>query len=171
MSPGSASSVVLRPLTLHDAIVLSDWAADDNFCRAAEWTVGLPAEEHHAFHSQLIASPPQDLIRLGAVHKGRLIGYIDLHGEESDRRELGFLIGPRPLWGQGIGLAVARAGLVYGFRKLGLRQVWAEALDANRASVRILERLGMTETGPGAPGTYLAQPTRYRQFALQQMPD
>lgn len=162
----SASEVVLRPLTIEDAVVIACWAADEDFCRAAEWSIGRSAEEHRAFQTQLITSPPPGLLRLGAVHGDRLVGYVDLHGNQPDRRELGFLVGPRSLWGLGLGLAVARAGLVFGFEERGLREIWAEALDANRASIRILQRLGTTETGLGVPATYLGRPTRYRQFVF-----
>jgi hypothetical protein len=32
--------------------------------------------------------------------------------------------------------------------------------------VRILQRLGMTETGRGQDGSYLGRPTYYRRFAV-----
>ncbi|QDO88092.1 GNAT family N-acetyltransferase [Ornithinimicrobium ciconiae] len=158
--------VLLRPLASQDVHVFADWAADEEFCRAAEWTVGLSAQQHHAFHTRLMTSPPHDLLRFAAVLNGRLVGTVDLHGDEPDRRELGFLVGPRSRWGQGLGLALARAGVAHGFEELGLREIWAEAYDANRASIRILQELGMTETGLGEVGTYLGQPTRYRQFTV-----
>lgn len=152
-------------MTLEDADVIAAWATDEEFCRAAEWTLGLSFQEHRQFQAGLICSPPSDLVRLGAVHEGRLVGYVALQGTEPQRRELGFLIGPRTVWGRGLGVATTRAGLRHGFEELHLDEIWAEALDANRASVRILQRLGLRETGPGDPGTYLDQPTRYRQFA------
>ena len=37
---------------------------------------------------------------------------------------------------------------------LGLSEIWAEALDTNPRSIRILQRLGMTETGRGDPPSY-----------------
>ena len=58
-------------------------------------------------------------------------------GSQPRRRELGFVIGERRHWRQGLGRAAAEAGLRFGFASLGLSQIWAEALDANRASVRI----------------------------------
>lgn len=65
-----------------------------------------------------------------------------------------------------MGMAVATAGLTYGFQVLGLKEIWAEALEANRASIRILQRLGMTETGWGDMDTHLGRASRYRQFAI-----
>lgn len=158
--------VSLRALTLEDAGTIAGWAADPSFGRAAGWTVGLPPSEYVAFQAGLITEPPTDLVRLGAALYGRLVGYVALQGVEVRRRELGFVIGERVLWGQGLGTAVASAGLHHGFLALGLTQIWAEALHANTASVRILENLGMRETGVGEQGTYLDQRSHYRQFTL-----
>ncbi|OFE15704.1 hypothetical protein BA895_21520 [Humibacillus sp. DSM 29435] len=158
-------------MTLEDADVIAGWAADEDFCRAAEWSLGLSREEHRQFQARLICSPPSDLVRLGAVLEGQLVGYLALHGDEPHRRELGFLIGPRTLWGRGLGRATARAGLRRGFEEMHLDEIWAEALDANHASIRILQRLGLRETRPGEPGNYRDQPTYYRQFVITARPD
>ncbi len=47
-----------------------------------------------------------------------------------------------------------------------LTAIWAEALEANVASVAILRRLGMHETGLGDQGDYAGVPSRYRQYAI-----
>jgi RimJ/RimL family protein N-acetyltransferase len=165
MVPGT-SAVVLRELEIHDAGTIAAWARDEEFCRAAEWPLGRDLEFFSSFYRRLISAPPADLLRLGVVCDGHLIGYVDLHGDGSDRRELGYVIGERRLWGGGVGTAAAAAALHHGFVTMGLHEIWAEALDANEASVRILRRLGMRETGSGDGGTYLGEQTRYRQFTM-----
>ena len=162
----SAPSVTLRPLEPQDAEVIATWAADRQLCREAGWTPDLSPAEYRRFHEDLVRSLPAELIRLGAICDGRLIGYVDLHGSESHRRELGFLIGDRRRWGLGLGSAAAAAGVQYGFERLGLTEIWAEALDANARAVRILLGLGMTETGRGGEGVFLDRPTYYRRFAI-----
>lgn len=166
----SSPAVQLRPVSLADADVIASWGLDEVFCRAADWTPGLPLQAYRDHQRSLASSPPDDLVRLAAVHEGEVVGCVDLHGAEPGRRELGYEIGPSSNWGRGLGLAVARAGLEHGFDVLGLDEVWAEALDANVASVRILQRLGMVETGRGADGQYLGEPTHNRQFALHRPP-
>jgi RimJ/RimL family protein N-acetyltransferase len=94
------------------------------------------------------------------------VGYVDLAGDEPNRRELGYVIGPSDRWGQGLGGTVARLGLEHGFDLLGLDEIRAEALDANHASVRILSSLGMAETGKGAEEVFLGAPSFYRQFSI-----
>lgn len=164
MSPDEPS-VVLRALLVQDADELARWSRDEDLRRAAGWS-DRPEDEHRAHHLSLVAAPPTDLIRLAATHDGHLVGHVDLYGRSPHRRELGFLVGPRQRWGRGLGLAAARAGLHHGFTVLGLTEIWAEAFDTNHASIRILRRLGMTETGEGGTGEHLGLPARYRQFVI-----
>lgn len=156
----------LRQLTSRDAPVIASWAEDIELCRAADWSVDLPYERHLAFWRDLIGVPPPGLIRLGAVSGGDLVGYVDLHRLDPARRELGFLIGVRARWGEGLGRQAAAAALEHGFCALRLEEIWAEALEANQRSVRLLQRLGMRETGRGDEGEFLGQTSFYRQFTL-----
>lgn len=153
-------------MRLTDAEVIAGWAADLQFCRAAGWTLDLPPSEHLWFQRDSVLLPRPDLIRMAAMSQGTLVGYVDLAGRDPHRRELGFLIGPLSSWGHGLGSQAAAAGLAYGFDALGLKEIWAEALDTNVRSVRILHRLGLTETGRGGMSTYLDQDSAYLQFAI-----
>jgi RimJ/RimL family protein N-acetyltransferase len=95
-----------------------------------------------------------------------VIGYADLFGADPDRRELGIVIGERSLWGKGLGRLGAALMLDYGFDTLRLATVVAQAWDANSRSIRLLQRLGMWESGRGAEGHYRGTPTWYRQFEI-----
>lgn len=165
-SSGKSPSVVLRPLEPSDAETIASWGGDLLFCDGAGWSRDLDPIERRRRWAELVVDLPMDLIRLAAVSGGELVGYVDLHGDEPRRRELGYLVGGRDRWGRGYGTAMARAGLQYGFDVLGLEEVWAEAADANPASVRILQRIGMTETGRGDDTWYLERPTFHRQFVI-----
>lgn len=158
--------VSLRPLHERDAEVIAAWGADMQFCREAGWSIGMSLAERQQAQRRLVLDPPKDLIRLGTVLDGDLVGYVDLHGDEPDRRELGFVIGERTRWGLGIGHMAAAAALDYAFDHLGLSHVWAEALEANQRSVRILRGLGMAEAGLGEHDLFLDQPSRYRRFSI-----
>lgn len=158
--------VTLRPLAPSDADVIAAWADDPDFCREADWTPGLSRQVRAEFHRQLILTPPVDLVRLGAVEGGALVGYCDLAGVESGRRELGFVVGERANWNRGLGRGIAAAGLDYAFGEFALGEVWAEALDANPNSIRLLRHLGFLETGRGADAPFRAHHSFYRQFVI-----
>lgn len=180
---GSTPAVRLRPLRPEDVDALVAWGEDPEFCAAAEWRV-RDAASHRAFWERQLAEPPVELVRLAAEHDGALVGYADLHGADlrgadihsadlhgadidgsrPARRELGFLVGG-PHQRRGLGTAIARAAIDHGFRELGLAMIWAEAWEANAASMRILERL-MAPTGPGDAGTYRGVATRYARFEV-----
>lgn len=132
----------------------------------ADWPEALPFIERQGFQRSIIESPPPELIRLGVILEDVLIGYVDLHGDEPHRRELGFVIGERSRWGRGLGRLAAAACLDYGFDSLALREIWAEAVDGNQRSVRILQSLGLHETGRGSEALYLDRASHYRQFVI-----
>jgi RimJ/RimL family protein N-acetyltransferase len=158
------SEVALRPLALSDVPTYAAWGLDSRFCEQAGWTAdAVVAEEHWR---KLISQPKPDHLRLAAVAGEQVVGYVDFAGDEERRRELGYVVGPSARWGRGLGGTVARLGLEYGFGELKLDEIWAEAVDANEASIRILASLGMTETARGDDEAFLGVPSFYRQFAM-----
>lgn len=160
------NQIFLRPLELADVATFVSWGRDRRFCEHAGWTVDLPVAELEAHWLALIERPKSGHLRLAAVAGDEVVGYVDLAGAEPDRRELGYVVGPSARWGRGLGGVLARLGIEYGFDVLGLREIWAEAVDANRASVRILASLGMTEVGRGADESFLGVASYYRRFAI-----
>src|SRR5699024_8356095 len=148
--PVSSSPVIrLRPLHPDDAGTSAGWAADPVFVAHAGWSPDLERSAMYQLGHGLAIAPHRELVRLVATLEGALVGCADVHGADTSGRELGYAVGPSARWGQGLGTAVARAGLRHGFDELGLEEIWAEAPPANTASVRILERLGMRRTGTG----------------------
>ena len=60
-------------------------------------------------------------------------------------------------WGRGYATEASRAVLAHGFGRCGLERVMGRTDAPNRASARVLERLGMRFEGESAPG---GRPTR-----------
>ena len=154
----------LRPLELADVATYADWGADRQLCLHAGWTVGLDRAAREAHWLRVIEEGR--VLRLAAVRGDEVIGYVDLAGTAADHRELGYVVGPSSRWGEGLGTTVARLGLAYGFGVLGLEWIDAEAAETNEASIRILRRLGMIETGGSGVDTYLGVPTPTRCFRI-----
>src|SRR5262249_38154807 len=55
----------------------------------------------------------------------------------------------RAHWGQGYATEAARAAIRFGFESVGLREIVAFLLPANRRSAAVCERLGMTRDPSG----------------------
>lgn len=72
-----------------------------------------------------------------------LVGFCGLRpiGESADVEVL-YGIAPR-LWGRGLATEAARAVLDFGFRRAALPRIYAGADPPNRASFRVIEKLGM----------------------------
>ncbi|MCX5743358.1 MAG: GNAT family protein [Proteobacteria bacterium] len=76
-----------------------------------------------------------------------VLGTVSLRRTPRDARaELGYWLAA-PAWGAGIVSEATRSVVAWGFRDLGLRRIYAEVFAGNRASCRVLEKLGMTLEG------------------------
>jgi RimJ/RimL family protein N-acetyltransferase len=60
--------------------------------------------------------------------------------------ELAYWIG-RPYWGQGYATEAGARVVAYAFEEHGLNRVMAKAMRRNRASTRVMEKLGMVHEG------------------------
>jgi fructose-bisphosphate aldolase class I len=70
-------------------------------------------------------------------------GLIPEPGPSGLEAELAWMI-TRPWWGMGLASEIAEALVEHAFGKLGLDRIWANAYVENVASVRIMQKLGMT---------------------------
>ena len=77
--------------------------------------------------------------------RGELVGYVGLDRTDVEGEpvvEVGWSISPER-WGQGLAAEAGRAGLDWGFGRVGLDRVVSYTLDDNRASRRVMEKLGL----------------------------
>jgi RimJ/RimL family protein N-acetyltransferase len=84
---------------------------------------------------------------VGAVERssGRLVGWFqcDLSGDEGSEFEIGWRFRP-DVWGQGLASEGAAAVLADALARPDVTRVYAHALLSNAASVRVMEKIGMT---------------------------
>ncbi len=74
---------------------------------------------------------------------GEMIGAAGLQPlEDTGDIEVGYSV-IKALWGKGIGTEAARGWMEFGFNNFGLERIVAVAVEANTASRRIMEKLGM----------------------------
>ncbi len=80
-------------------------------------------------------------------HPHACVGTVSLRRYSRDRRaELGYWLAASA-WGSGIATEACTAAVDFGFRELGLARVYAQVLAGNRASQRVLDKLGMVTEG------------------------
>lgn len=77
-------------------------------------------------------------------NEAEIIGWAGLqYLPELDETEVGFLL-DRPFWGRGYASEAARASLTFGFANFDLQQIIALVHPENLASIRVIEKCGMS---------------------------
>jgi RimJ/RimL family protein N-acetyltransferase len=79
---------------------------------------------------------------------GELIGScrIEIRSAAHGTGDLGYVLARRA-WGQGYATEAIRALVEFGFGRLALHRIWATCDVENRASARVLEKVGMRREG------------------------
>lgn len=160
-------TVTLRPLRPGDEEAAVRWGADDEFCRATGWTVGLAPRMLRRHWQGIIAGGAPNFRRLGVEHGGRLVGYVDLADLSATSGEFGIAVGERALWGRGVGTRAGQLLLAHAFGDLGLQTVTAEVHRPNLPSHALMRRLGFREVGEGGPDEYRGEQVPTVWYALE----
>lgn len=81
------------------------------------------------------------------IEKKQFVGLVslDLH-HDGKNTEISYDLMPK-WWGKGYGTEIIKEVISYGFKELGLTKIVAETQTANKASIRLLERVGMKFQG------------------------
>jgi len=140
--------LVLRPLRTTDVPELSTRLLGDlEVMRYLFAGRALGREQADAFMRREFARPadPAGLAVLCERQSGRLVGFAGLRAcacVGPDELEFGFALA-REAWGRGYATEIGRAQIRFGFDELGRRRLFALSHPDNRASVRVLRKLGL----------------------------
>jgi len=105
--------------------------------------------------------PRKEMGLLATVFKddGRYIGRTGLYPFRTDEgvivpneATLAFYLA-RPYWGRGLATEAGRAFIEHGFRNLGIEKIHAGLNASNKASQRVIEKLGFTWARSGGDAT------------------
>jgi RimJ/RimL family protein N-acetyltransferase len=138
----------LRQFTLDDAEVFLRLGSDPEIIR---YTGDPGLKSLDEARASMLARPLADYAkygygRLACVLKssGAVIGFNGLkYLDDLKETDLGYRLLPE-YWGMGLATEAARAALDFGFHELRLPRIIAMAVPENAASVRVLQKLGMT---------------------------
>ena len=141
----------LRPFCLEDAPDVQFLAGDE---RISATTLNLPypypdrlAIEWIRLHEENFLTQKSLVLAISLRSDGRLIGAIGLTlKRELDNAELGYWIGVR-YWNNGYATEAAFAISTYGFENLHLHKIYAHHFAINKASGRVMQKIGMVHEG------------------------
>lgn len=144
--------LVLRELDLDDAHAIAERAGDR---RVARFLIAVPSPYPISLATRWIMArlawwPQGRGITLAIARRDQprqLIGTVSLRRYARDQRaELGYWLGV-DAWGNGYATEACDAAVELGFGKLDLSRIYAQVLEGNEASCRVLEKLGMLNEG------------------------
>lgn len=138
----------LRPLAVTDWQAVHDWAQREEACRFQSWGPNTP-EQTLSFVQEAVAAwshRPQTRFAFAVTVESRVVGTAELRLRGHRQGEISYAIHP-DLWGQGFASAAAGQLLAAGFTEHGLHRIWGTCDPRNRASARVLAKIGMKYEG------------------------
>jgi len=137
--------LILRPLVVADAeAIFAGYAQDPEVTRYLIWRPHETVETTTRFVERCIACWREGTTFPWAIiHKAdrRLIGMIEMR-VEPPAADFGYALA-RAYWGQGLMPEAAQAVVEWALAQPEINRVWAVCDVENRASVRVMEKVGM----------------------------
>ena len=146
--------VELRRFRLDDADLLIELDSDPAVMRYLTGGEPTAPEVYRDWMPSLLAGYDGRWVGafgLFAAHEtagGEFVGWFCLRPERDgplDEAELGYRL-RQAAWGRGLATEVSAALLVKAFNDLDVRMVWGETMALNRASQKVMEKVGMVVT-------------------------
>jgi [ribosomal protein S5]-alanine N-acetyltransferase len=150
--PLQTERLLLREIRAEDETDVHDYASDPEVARLMIWGPNTREATREfltrALAAQLQWPRPNVGLAIELRSERRLIGSIELRiSDEANRTaDFGYVLN-RKYWGHGYMTEAARAVLNVAFNELQLHRVWATCHVRNRASLRVMEKLGMRREG------------------------
>lgn len=143
--------LLLRPFRLEDAeSCLRNWASDPEVYRWISQKAMTPQEVFQWLSTAEEAYKHPETYYWAIVEKesGEVLGEIlvDSFSSRNGWCELDWKIG-RPFWGKGYATEAASAVLRYSRDRVGFHRIQAKCCVGNRASERVMQKLGMSKEG------------------------
>lgn len=140
--------IELRPIRITDWPVVHEWASDPEASRFQVWGPNSEQETQEFVAAAVTAwsESPQRRFSFVAARSGQVCGAGEFHLRSASTGEISYIVHPR-FWRQGLGTAIARELLDYGFGLPGVHRIFGTCDPRNAGSGKILRATGMTHEG------------------------
>jgi ribosomal-protein-alanine N-acetyltransferase len=140
----------LREITQEDFQAVHEYASDPETVKYMPFGPNTEEETREFINRNLKRQQerPRTEYGLGIIlkHEDRLIGACGIHGVTEIQASIGYIL-IRRYWGHGYATEAARALVDHAFSELGVHRVYASCDPRNHASIRVLEKAGMSLEG------------------------
>lgn len=144
--------LILREFTETDWPAVHAYAGNAETVEQMEFGPNTPSETKNFIQQAMVNSKqlPRTSYDLAVVvaKTDMLIGGVGLRVSNPQHQsgDFGYIFHP-DYWGQGFASEAASAVVKFAFEQLGLHRIWATCRPANRASARVLEKVGLSYEG------------------------
>ena len=143
--------LLLRPITMKDARDIFAYASDPEVTKYVRFVTHKSIKDTHAFIRRVQSSYRKGITPVWGIQlkeTGRMIGATGfLQWPNPDQRaELGYVIN-RNFWGNGYVTEAAKAVCDFAFKKMNVNRIEAQAFVEQKASQRVLEKVGFKFEG------------------------
>lgn len=164
--PLETPRLLLRDFVARDFEAVHAYSSLDEVTRFLVWGPNTPLQSKQTIQAYLDdqKEKPRRNFDLAVIRKGegrrgarqQLIGGVGLKlcDGENLTGEVGYALHP-DYWGQGYALEAARMIVHAGFSELGLQRIIATCDQRNKASARVMEKLGMRREGVFRQSKYI----------------
>jgi len=140
--------ITLRSLKLSDAEDVVEYCNHKAIFRYTQ-NIPYPYKRKHAI--EFITNSQKNLRKkigyeLGIELDGKIIGGMSLLRVDPIKAEIGYVLGKK-YWGKGYAIEAGKLIIDYGFKKLKLKRIWARVAHPNKASLKLLKKLGFKHEG------------------------
>jgi RimJ/RimL family protein N-acetyltransferase len=138
--------IILREITAEDSENVVRWRNAENPSRVFFSNLILTVESQHRWFSAYKINPSDFTFII--EHKGGPVGMVSLYNFQEKTAEFGrLLIGEKEFRRQGFAREATRLLLEYGFKNLGLKEIFARVFEDNKSAVNLYLSLGFGITG------------------------
>ena len=143
--------LLLRKLSLSDTADVFEYNSDPEVSKYMTWQAHRSPEETREFIETIIRRYCKGQVAPWGIElreNTKLIGSCGFTAWDTDhaRGEVGFVLSPN-YSGRGYMTEALREVISFGFRRMALNRIEARCMIHNRASARLLERVGMMREG------------------------
>jgi RimJ/RimL family protein N-acetyltransferase len=151
------NNVTLRPVERSDKVIFTQLANNINIWNNVRDEFPHPYTEKDAESFINLCKTTKNAVKFAIDWNGQFVGMIGLSFPQalnySKSAELGYWIG-EPFWGKGIGTKALSEIVKFAFEELNLKRVFANVLDYNKASMKMLKKCGFEFEGIGKSASW-----------------
>lgn len=151
--------LLLVKISPEHASDMYEYSSDPDVTRYLTWSCHLSAKETERYIKLLQKKYTAGVFNdWGLIHKGtgKFIGTCGFTSFDygNNTAEIGYVLS-RDFWGMGLAVEAAKAVMEFGFDNFGLDGFCAKCMEGNDASMRVMQKLGMSFEGIYKNGMFI----------------